>query len=82
MRERDYPHHPSVSKVWIYPNNQNMIVVIAVRLSIDDDFLSRSEHCAHLDYVNERGDFDDPNYVQSEFPFLYDGIKIWQKPSA
>jgi hypothetical protein len=41
MTEKAGPDGSSVSEVYIYYNNRNMIAVVAVRTNIDDDFLSR-----------------------------------------
>jgi hypothetical protein len=42
-----------VSKVDISQSDQTMIAFVAVRLNIDDSFLSGEYKDANLDYVNE-----------------------------
>jgi hypothetical protein len=79
MREKVHPDRSSVSEVHIYRNNENVIVIVSVRPNICNNFLSRELYA--LDPVNENGCLTDPNYFESELPFLYDDIENLPKPS-
>jgi hypothetical protein len=68
------PDRPSVCEIYIYHNNQNMIAIVAVLPNINDKFLSRESNWADFNYVKENRCLSDPNYFESELPFLFNDI--------
>jgi hypothetical protein len=52
-----------------------MISIVAVRPNIDNNFLSWKYNHDHFEDVSENGYSADPNYLESELPFLYEDIK-------
>jgi hypothetical protein len=53
-----------------------MVAIVAVRQDIDDNFLFREYNYVYLDFVKKEF-LADPNYNESELPFLSDDIKMW-----
>jgi hypothetical protein len=54
MRDKGHPDRWSISEVYIYRNDQNMIAIIAARPNNNNNFLSHEWNSAHLDYVKEK----------------------------
>jgi hypothetical protein len=54
MGEKARPDRSFIFEVYTYPDNQNMIAIVAARQNMNDNFRFRENSGVPLDYVNEK----------------------------